>query len=381
MKGNKLNTIVIITQNTIMSSYIEHLFFKNIDLHNIIRYNTINNLFADSIKGGHKLNAMSRSKKSKRKTPEEILASPDYRVPKVSAKRSIKNIKDIATSNPWDYFCTLTFPDYINEKYEYTQERARAFKKDIENAGGQILMIIGIGKESGRYHVHALLHNVAPDMIIPGSSNSGLIRVKTDGTLWSLSEPEKYDVGLHVIQEIRNKDDYNHIADYMAGHIPDMRTHMYELYALGGCDTTPHMYYATRKLNRTIRAWIREMATDNKDMINAVYKEEMDKAFEPGIFDSEYYAAWHRVQKRITHKINIFCNHGQGAAVTMPEEVAHMITDVTIPDTVETYKRCGKRWCRFTGELKQLVDALYLSHIPSGLGWDNCSANIAYYFS
>ena len=319
--------------------------------------------------------------KSKRKTPEEILANPDYRVPKISAQRSIKNIKDIATSNPWDYFCTLTFPDYINENYEYTQKRALAFKKDIESAGGQILLIIGMGKESGRYHVHALLHDVSPDMIIPRNSNSDLIRVKTGGALWSLSEPEKYDVGLHVVQEVRNKNDYNHIADYMSGHILDIRISMYELYAFGGCDTTPHMYYVTRGLKRTIRAWLREMKTDDKDVIDAVRKEEMDKVFEPGIFDGEYYAAWHRIQKRITHKINIFCNHGQGAAVTMPEEVAHMITDVTIPTTVETYKRHGKRWCRFTGTLKQLVDALYLSHIRSDLGWGNCSANIAYYFS
>lgn len=319
---------------------------------------------------------MSQSKKSL-----SILSGTDYRAPRVSAQRAMGKVTDIASSNPWEFFCTLTWREDISRDYYGVQKRALEWKKDIEKGGGKVLLVIGCGDIRGLYHVHALVNGVPEEMIIPGSVNAHLIEVKTNGALWSLSEPEKHDVGLHVMQEISSKDDYYRCGCYMAGHIPELRRQFYDGIMANTIDRTTHMYYASRGLKRSIHAYFRTMNTADESVISNVYNEEMTKAFEPDIFDNEYYAALARIRKRITHKISIFCNHSQGAAVTIPEEIAHMITDVTIPDTMETYTKHGKCWCRFTGTLKQLLDALYLSYIPSNFGWEGYSANLSPYFS
>lgn len=307
---------------------------------------------------------MSKSKKSL-----SVLSGADYRAPKVSAQRSMASIIDIATSNEWEYFATLTWEPEISRDYYGVQKRALAWKKDIEKSGGEVLLVIGVGETGGLYHVHALLNDIPAEMVVPGSVNADIIEVKTDGELWSLSEPEKHGIGLHVIQEIKSKDDYYRCGCYMAAHVPELRKQFHEALFAGVIGQTAHMYFSTRRLKRSRHGSIYVANTDDTNRINNIIHEELSNVFNV----SDSYAAAGRIRKRLTHKIRVFSNGEQGATVVMPAETAHLITDVTIPSNIEKYTKYGKVWYRFSGTLKQLTDAFYLSYVPVRGVMETCS--------
>ncbi|MDO4330374.1 MAG: hypothetical protein Q4C66_13705 [Lachnospiraceae bacterium] len=313
---------------------------------------------------------MSKSKKSL-----SVLSGADYRAPKVSAQRAMSKVIDIATSNPWEYFATLTWKPEISRDYWAVKQRALCWKKDIEKSGGKVLLVIGVGEVGGLYHVHALLNDVPAEMIVPGNPNAEIIEVKTDGELWSLTRPEDYNVGLHVIQEVEKPDDYNRIGCYMAAHIPEIRRQFHDGIMANAIDKTTHMYYATRGLGRSRHGSIFIANTDDTDRINSIIHEELSNV--SSVSDS--YAAAARIRKRLTHKIRVFSNGEQGVAMTMPAEAAHLITDVTIPITTDKYTKYGKVWYRFTGTLKQLTDAFYLSYVPVRGVVETCSEWLAPY--
>lgn len=313
---------------------------------------------------------MRKSKKSL-----SILSGEDYRVPRLSAQRSMASVIDIATSNEWEYFATLTWPKEISHDYWGVQCRATRWKKDIEKSGGKVLLVVGCGGIGGLYHVHALLNDIPAEMVIPGSVNVDIIEVKTDGELWSLSEPDKHDIGLHVIQEIRSKDDYYRCGCYMSSHVPELRRQFHDGLMANIINKTTHMYYATRGLKRSQHGNIYVSNTDNADRVNSIIHEELSNVSD----ESERYAAYGRIRKRLTHRIRVFSNGEQSVAMTMPAEVAHLITDVIIPSNVEKYTKYGKVWYRFVDTLQQLTDAFHLSYVPVRGVLETCSEWLAPY--
>lgn len=281
------------------------------------------------------------------------------RAPKVSALRAMKKIKDIATANPWEYFTTLTWEPEISRDYYSVQKRSLEWKKDIEKGGGKVLLVIGTGDLGGLYHAHALVHDMPDDMITWGNPNKDLIEVKTDGDLYSLTHPEDYDIGLHVLQKIDNPDDYNRIGDYMSDHVPALRLQFHDGIFAGVIDKTARMYYASRGLVKSKREWLKLPETYDRDTINTVKSEEMSGT-EYGT--PEYYSGEARAVKRICYKIQIFDNGKQGAAVVLPAEHAHIITDFIVPRLIETYRRGEMLMCRIVGDsLKELTNVISLS--------------------
>lgn len=281
------------------------------------------------------------------------------RAPKVSALRAMKKIKDIATANSWEFFCTLTWQEDLNHDYYDVQKRAVAWKKDVEKGGGKVLLVIGLGDLGGLYHAHALVHDMPDDMIAWGNPNKDLIEVKTDGDLYSLTHPEDYDIGLHVLQKIDNPDDYNRIGDYMSDHVPALRLQFHYGIFAGVIDKTTRMYYASRGLVKSKHEWLKLPETYDRDIVDAVKSEETSGT-EYGTL--EYYSGEARAVKRICHKIQAYDNGEQGAAVVLPAEHAHIITDFIVPRLIETYRRGERLMCRIVGDsIKQLMDAVSLS--------------------
>lgn len=326
--------------------------------------------FADGMKGGRKSHTMRKSRKSL-----SILSGEDYRAPKVSAQRAMSKVIDIATSNSWEYFATLTWEPEISRDYYGVQKQALRWKKDIEKSGGKVLLVIGVGEVGGLYHAHALLNDVSAEVIMQGNSNAEIIEVKTDGELWSLSHPEDYEIGLHVVQEICNPDDYYRCGCYMSNHIPEIRRQFHNSLMANVIDKTAHAYYATRGLKRSRHGNIYISNTDDAGRIQSVIDEELSKVSSV----SEHYVASARIRRRLTHLIKVYNNGERGAVMVMPAEAAHLITDVTIPITTDKYTKYGKVWYRFTGTLQQLTDAFYLSYVPTKGVLETCSEWLAPY--
>lgn len=218
-----------------------------------------------------------------------------------SAMRSRRNIKDIANANQWDYFVTMTWPIEISRDYCAVKKRALSWKRDIEHAGGKVLLVVGSGERGGHLHVHALVRCTTHDFVVPGVVYAGLIEVKTHGRLWMLKDAAKYDIGQHVVQAIGTQDDINRIADYMAGHVLDVRDMVHNGIMAGVWDQTVHAYYATRGLQRSRRIRIHYLHTT----------------------------------------IRLYDNRAQLGAVVLPTELEHTITDYIMPHKIERYNSSG----------------------------------------
>lgn len=80
-----------------------------------------------------------------------------------SASRTINSIYDIARSNPWDWFVTLTFsPDKVN-RYNYeecTQKLSKWLNNLRRNSPDMVYLVVPERHKDGAYHFHGLFQNV-----------------------------------------------------------------------------------------------------------------------------------------------------------------------------------------------------------------------------
>lgn len=235
-----------------------------------------------------------------------------------SAMRSRRNAKAIIDANRWDYWVTLTFSDVPMD----ITAQVRRWYRDMEARGAQVFLVVACGDDT-RTHAHALVRNMPYDMLVPGAVYERLLRVKTHGQLWTLTNADTYGIGLHAVQTIVTQDDINRIADYIVGHMLDMRDMIHAAYIAMGLPTS-HLYHATRGLQRGKRyVW----------MIGGL-------------------------------KARLYDNRIQPAAVVLPACVAWAVSDWVEPDRIERYRSRGRRrtpMMRITGRLRDIHMALLLS--------------------
>lgn len=141
-----------------------------------------------------------------------------------SVRRSKAKVKNIIDSNKWQYFVTLTFsaPE-IRENYWAVDDTMRRMARWWRKQGLSYFYSIAGNNDGMGYHVHSLINGDVSGLsaIIADPS---IVCVKTKGKSyeWDVLKSQ-YGVGLHVVQQITCQDDYDRIANYIVGHIADMR--------------------------------------------------------------------------------------------------------------------------------------------------------------
>lgn len=104
------------------------------------------------------------------------IGSPDDNL-KRSHRRTVNKIYDIARSNSWDYFFTLTFNPQVIDSYSYTECAKKLsvwFNNMRKSCPDMVYLVVPEQHKSGRWHFHGLFANVDNmDFIDTGKYSKG----------------------------------------------------------------------------------------------------------------------------------------------------------------------------------------------------------------
>lgn len=128
-------------------------------------------------------------------------------------KRAIQMVYDIARSNPWTWFITLTFdPEKVNSfDYEECVEHLKRFTQRLQKRHFVYLLVPEL-HESGRYHFHGLVKGNLP--VTPAKSPYGKLLLDDKGRqIYNISI---YEYGFTTATAI---DDMSKAASYVAKYI------------------------------------------------------------------------------------------------------------------------------------------------------------------
>lgn len=152
-------------------------------------------------------------------------------------KRTIKEVYDLAKSNEWDWFITLTFDPEQVDSFDYSSvtEAMQKFTRIMRDKGFRYLIVPEL-HESGRYHFHGLVQGNLP-VSVAQNPYTGEILVDKKGRL--VYNIDIYRYGFTTATQI---DDYKKAANYITKYLSK---------ELG--DAVPKgkkRYWASKSLNR-----------------------------------------------------------------------------------------------------------------------------------
>lgn len=128
-------------------------------------------------------------------------------------KRAIQKVYDLAKSNVWTWFITLTFdPDKVDSfNYDKCVEAIKLFTKRLQNRELLYILVPEL-HESGRYHFHGLIKGNLP--VVPAQNPSGKYLLDDKGR--QIYNIDIFDFGFTTATAI---DDTQKAASYCAKYI------------------------------------------------------------------------------------------------------------------------------------------------------------------